>query len=192
MTASTLLRDPLVSSALVIARQWCAGRIIDDRPALAHAVRVAVTVVRHRPAVPADLVAAALLHDAPEFAPADLNLDQYLLATYGPVVHRLIRAMQAEHDALDLMQPYLPDRDDDLLIMLSTADKVVALNSLLRRARRTGNSTGFFAVRQPLLVLLQHFRACQGNSVDAVPASLSSELAKVLDELDLATTAVGR
>ena len=191
MTVLAPPRHPLVDAALTDAKLWCAGRVIDDRPALAHAARVAVTIGRHQPHAAPDIIAAALVHDAPEFAsPADL--DSYLPARFGHEVHRLVSAMQAEHDALDRGQPVIPDPADQALMLLSTSDKVVALTSLLRRARLSGSVTGFFAARQPLLALLDHFRACQLVALDAVPDSLSAALARILDALDVATAPVRR
>lgn len=64
----TVLSPPrhlLVEHALRQARQWCAGHVIDDRPALAHAARVAVTLGEHVADPAPDLVAAILLHGSP-------------------------------------------------------------------------------------------------------------------------------
>ncbi|MDM4723275.1 HD domain-containing protein [Micromonospora sp. WMMA1363] len=192
MTIFAPPRAPVVEDALAVAKQWCAGRTIDDRPALTHAARVAVTVGEHQPDVDADVVAAALLHDAPEFAPATLDLDGFLDDRFGAEVRRLIRGMQSEHDAIDRQEPVIPDPADGHLMLLSTADKVVALRSLLRRAGLSGDVTAFFARRRPLLDLLAFFRTFQRTSVDAVPASLSAALDTVLVDLAEATAAVSR
>ncbi|MFC7483067.1 hypothetical protein ACFQX7_27950 [Luedemannella flava] len=69
MSLRTVPRDPMVALALRDARRWCVGQIIDDRPAIAHAVRVADTIARHVEQPAPVLLAAALLHDSPEFAP---------------------------------------------------------------------------------------------------------------------------
>lgn len=89
MTILAPPRAPIIENALAVAKQWCAGRTIDDRPALTHAARVAVTVGEHRPDVDVDVVAAALLHDAPEFAPVSLKLDHFLEYRFGPEGARL-------------------------------------------------------------------------------------------------------
>ncbi|WP_083731208.1 MULTISPECIES: hypothetical protein [Protofrankia] len=60
-------RHPTVTSALQLARRWCSGHSIDGAPALAHAVRVTVVLGRHHPAAPPALLAAVLLHDAPNW-----------------------------------------------------------------------------------------------------------------------------
>jgi hypothetical protein len=91
MSPLTRPRPALVDSALDLARTWCAGHRVDDAPALGHAVKVVLALGRHVPDVPADVVAALLLHDAPEFAPPG-ELDDALAAlgrahqrTAGPV-----------------------------------------------------------------------------------------------------------
>lgn len=192
MTVLTPPRHALVDSALLVARRWCFGRVIDDRPALTHAVRVADTIGAHRPLVEPQIIAAALLHDAPEFAPPELDLDRFLATVYGAEVRRLIRGMQVEHDALDRDEPIVPDPGDVNLILLSAADKVVALTSLLCRAHLCGDTTGFFAVRMPLSNLLTHFRRCQAAAMGAVPASMTADLGNILDALDVATAVARR
>jgi hypothetical protein len=49
MNSTALSRHPTIHAALALARRWCVGRIIDDAPALAHAVKVAATLHRHVP-----------------------------------------------------------------------------------------------------------------------------------------------
>ena len=83
MTVLTPPRHPLIDNALADARRWCAGQVIDDRPALAHAARVAVTLGEHVTDPAPELIAAALLHDSPEFAPAGIDLDAVLGHRYG-------------------------------------------------------------------------------------------------------------
>lgn len=187
MTALTAPRHHLVDSALAVAQQWCRGRVIDDRPALAHAVRVAVTIDEHQPAARPQVIAAALLHDAPEFAPVSLDLDTFLTTRYGTTVQRLIRAMQTEHDALDAGQPLVPDAADTELLLLSVADKIVALTSLYHRAHRSGDVTAFFARRSALLDLLDHFHTCHHAAERCVPASMATALGVALQRLDQAT-----
>ena len=178
--------DPLVQRALTDARHWCTGRIIDDRPAIVHAVRVAVTLTRHHPTTPPALIAAVLLHDSPEFAPTSLDLDQYLIAGYGPTVLRIVRALQAEHVALD--QPNPPVNTTDLPVLLaSSADRIVAFGSLIHRARRTGDPTAFFTTRRPLLDLLPHFHACHTAAHGLLPTPMWTALGNALHDLDTIT-----
>lgn len=155
MTVLSPPHHPFVAQGLPDARLWCAGHTIDDRPALVHAVRVAVVLGEHVPDAPPELIAAVLLHDAPEFAPSDLDLDAALRARYNTEVARITRALQAEHQALETPDPPV-DVTDRPAQLASTADKTVALTSLLRRARASADSDAFFAVRPGLLRLLPH------------------------------------
>lgn len=187
MTVLSPPRPPIIGRALRDARTWCAGHTIDDRPALVHAVRVAVTIGEHVPTPPPELVVAALLHDAPDLAPATVDIYQVLTTDYGPEVPRIIAALHAEHRALD--QPDPPIRVDDQPVLLaSTADKIVALTSLLRRARATGDVAAFFARRPVLRGLLPHFRAFQQAARPRVPPSMSAHLDTVLTRLEQAAT----
>ncbi|MET9263750.1 hypothetical protein [Amycolatopsis sp. NPDC004079] len=182
MTVLTPPRAAPVDRALADARRWCAGQVIDDRPALAHAVRVAVVLGEHVTAPDPDLVAAVLLHDSPEFAPPDLDLDAVLGHRYGPAVVRIVRALEAEHHALDTGHPVITV--DDLPVLLaSTADKIVALTSLTRRAGKSGDPAAFFAARPALLDLLEHFAAFADAGDGRVPASMTLQLKQVLDTL---------
>lgn len=104
MSVLTKPRHPTVDTALALARTWCAGHVIDDAPALGHAIRVALTLDRHVPDAHPELVAAVLLHDSPEFAPAGLTLDELLTARLGPAVTRVVRALEAEHIGLDTIR----------------------------------------------------------------------------------------
>ncbi|MER6756603.1 metal-dependent phosphohydrolase [Micromonospora echinofusca] len=165
------------------ARRWCAGHTIDDRPALVHAVRVAVIIGHHAPAPPWEVIVAALLHDAPDLAPAEPDIYQVLATGYGAEVPRIIAALQAEHRALD--EPDPPIRiDDQSVVLASTADKIVALTSLLRRARATGDALGFFAQRPVLCGLLPYFRAFQRCAHPRVPASMSAHLDAILAQFE--------
>jgi len=188
MTALSTPRHPLVNQALADARVWCAGRIIDDRPALVHAVRVAATLDQHVSGAAPDLIAAALLHDAPEFAPPGTELDAVLNARYGPEVPRIVNALHVEHVALDQPDPPILVHDQ-VVLLASTADKIVALTSLLRRARASGDVNSFFTRRVALLRLLPHFRAFQHAGSGRVPAGMSTHLDAVLNTLDRAPPA---
>lgn len=191
MTVLSPPRSVIIDHALRDARRWCAGHTIDDRPALVHAVRVAVTVGEHLPDPPHALVAAALLHDVPDLAPPTPDIYQTLAAGYGSEVPRIIAALQAEHRALD--EPDPPVRVDDLPVLLvSTADKIVALGSLLRRARVSGNVPGFFARRPALRALLPHLRAFQQAADTRVPASMSARLDVTLTLLEQAIATIPR
>lgn len=182
MSVLTPPRAALIDQALIDARRWCAGQVIDDRPALEHAVKVAVVLGEHVTDPDPELVAAVLLHDSPEFAPTDLDLDAVLAQRYGSAVVRIVRALEAEHQALDTDHPVITV--DDLPVLLaSTADKIVALTSLTRRAEKSGDAAGFLAARPVLLGLLEHFAAFADAGVGRVPASMTRQLRLVLDAL---------
>ena len=186
MTVLSPLRPAAIDRALNDARTWCAGHTIDDRPALVHAVRVAVTIGEHVPAPATEVIVAALLHDAPDLAPAALDIYQILTSAHGAEVARIVAALQAEHQALD--EPNPPIRVGDLPVLLaSTADKIVALESLLRRARACGDVAAFFAQRPVLCGLLPYFRAFQQAAKSRVPATMSANLDAVLTRLERAT-----
>jgi hypothetical protein len=55
-------RHSLVECALSDAKRWCAGQVIDDRAARAHAARVAVTLGEPVAGTAPELIAA---HDLP-------------------------------------------------------------------------------------------------------------------------------
>jgi (p)ppGpp synthase/HD superfamily hydrolase len=184
VTVLTPPRHPLVDDALADARRWCAGHVIDSRPALTHAVRVAVLLGEHLTDPDPQLIAAALLHDAPEFAPADLDLDEVLERRYGRHVVRIVRALATEHHALDTATPTILVPDAAVLLV-STADKIVALTSLARRAEASGDPEGFFATRAALLSLIPAFQAFRAAGAGRVPASMSDALGLALDTLPL-------
>ncbi|RQX05457.1 metal-dependent phosphohydrolase [Micromonospora inaquosa] len=186
MTVLSPPRPPAIERALRDARTWCAGHTIDDRPALVHALRVTVTIGQHVPAPAQDVIVAALLHDAPEFAPTERDVYQTLTVGYGTEVARIIAALQAEHRALD--EPDPPIRVDDQPVLLaSTADKIVALTSLLRRAQSTGNVPAFFDRRPVLCGLLPHFRGFQRAAHPRLPGSMSAHLDAALTPIERAT-----
>ncbi|MFI7307510.1 HD domain-containing protein [Micromonospora aurantiaca] len=189
MTVLSPPRAATIDRALRDAQRWCAGHTIDDRPALTHAVRVAVTIGEHVPNPDPDLIAAALLHDIPDFAPRTPDIYQILATAYGPQVPRIIAALQAEHQDLDMPEP--PIRVDDLPVLLaSTADKIVALTSLLRRAQSSGDVTRFLRTRPALFALLPHFRAFQQAAHHRVPLRMSARLDTALTLLERAATGV--
>ncbi|WP_250009725.1 metal-dependent phosphohydrolase [Actinoplanes sp. M2I2] len=191
MTVLAPPRHPIVQSALDDARTWCASEIIDDRPALAHAVKVAVTIGAHIPDPGTDLIAAALLHDSPDLAPNTLDLDELLTTRYGPTVRRIVRVMHNEHRSLDTDHPQIVV-DDHQVLLASTADRIVALSSLMSRARKSGDITGFFTRRRPLLLLLPYFHQCHAAGAGRVPDTMSAALATALTRLDDATTGIPR
>lgn len=185
MTVLSQPRHRLVDQALADAKRWCAGKVIDERPAFVHAVRVAYTIGEHVREPAQDLVAAALLHDAPEFAPPDVDLDVVLYFWYSAQVHRIVRALQAEHQALDRPDPPM-GVEDPLVLLASAADRIVAFGSLLRRAGASGDAPAFFAARPALVALLPHFRRGQTAAVGRIPDTMSAALDRLLTAVQLA------
>lgn len=181
-------RPPQVERALHLARDWCQGRIIDDAPALRHAVAVARTLLHHAPDAPPEVVAAVLLHDSPEFAPDGVDLDALLMAEVGAGVAPLVRALEAEHLAMDAGQPPVAP-DDRWVRLVSAADKIVAFRSLMDRARRSGDERAFWARRRGLRRVMPYFRGWVEQVVPSVPARMAVDLEAALAALDAAVHA---
>jgi len=66
--------------------------------------------------------------------------------------------------------------------LASTADKIVALSSPLRRARASGDMDAFFRARRPLR-LLPCFRAHQQAGAPLVPPRMAAELRAVIERM---------
>ncbi len=190
MSVLTRPRHPLVDTALNLARTWCTGHVIDDAPALGHAIRVTLTLGRHLPAAPPELIAAALLHDSPEFA-AGVDLDEVLTSRLGPAVTWVVRAPEAEHAALDTVPggPPIPV-NDPWVLHASAADKIVALTSMLRRAAAAGDPTAFWALRRAFRDLVPYFRAFHRLATPHLPASMAADLDLIVARVEQTTTAV--
>jgi hypothetical protein len=144
----------VVADALDLARDWCAEHIIDSAPALGHAVKVALVLGQHVPNAVPELVAAALLHNCPEYAPKDIDLDATLTAWFGIRVTHVVRGLEREHIALD--QRPVPDViiQDRWTLYVSATDKIVRLRSVLRRAARAPDPAAYWHARQALIARL--------------------------------------
>lgn len=196
MTVLTPPRPPSVNTALELARRWCAGQVIDQAPAIAHACAVAVTLGRYAPddATP-ELVSACLLHDAPEYAPG--VLDQAVTDRLGPAVLRLVRSLEAAHHS---MAGWLTDpgatrsrlaalREDRPVLVAVGADKIVALASATRRAGRSGDPAGFWAGKPALLAHAPYFRAFLDLTGQRLPATMAAELGGLVARVEAAGSA---
>jgi len=177
-------RHPTVSRALWLTQNWCHGRTIDDAPALRHALAVARTLVRHVPHAAPELVAAALLHDAPEFAPPGTDLAAVLNAVVTPGVAPLVHALDAQHRSMHAGHPAALDTPKVTLI--AAADKIVAFRALITRANRSGDPTAFWATRGVLRDLLTYFHNWTALAAPYLPALMQKELAEQLTTLDRA------
>jgi HD domain-containing protein len=99
--------------ALDLAARLHAGDRRDREPYVNHLLRVAIRIMSHYGVHDADVVCAALLHDAVEDHPAELaggQADQQaalavLAAEFGPRVAELVGVVTNP--------PYAPDRDED-------------------------------------------------------------------------------
>jgi hypothetical protein len=183
MTMLARPRHPTVETALTLARRWCRGQRIDGAPALAHAARVAATLDAYLPAPPPQLIAAALLHDAPEFAPAadpDLDLYPYLAETVGAEAARVVRALEVEHSELGATPGPPVPLDDPWVLWASAADKVVALGSLLRRAEASGNPAGFWAARNAFAAIVPYLSRFHATAAPHLPGTMSTDLGRLV------------
>jgi hypothetical protein len=189
MSVLTRPRPPLIDTAIDISRDWCEGHIIDGSPALGHALKVARKVGEHLPSASPDLIAAVILHDAPYFAPADINLDRTLAEMLSPALLRIVRAIEAEHEALGhSISPSAETADPEVLVA-SAADKVVSIAAITLRARRSGDPAAFWSRRRAFIDRVPYFQAFAVAAEPHLPASLVRELAAVITSAVEATTA---
>jgi hypothetical protein len=187
MTVLARPRHPVVADALDLARRWCAGHVIDGSPALVHAVRVALTLDRHVPTAPPELVAAVLLHDAPEFAPPDIDLDATLAARVGDPVVRVVRAIEEEHRAVAGQLLPAIRTDDPWTLLASTADKIVSFTSILRRAA-AADPEAYWRIRQPFLHRLPYFHAFHHAAACHLPLTMAEDLQRLIARADRLST----
>lgn len=180
MSVLTPPRHPKIDDALGLARTWCAGHTIDDAPALTHAVKVTLTLDRHYPDHPVELTAAVLLHDSPEFAPEGVDLDQMLAEHFGAETARIVRALERFHTALDAGQPEPLDPSDAATIHAMIADKIVAFDSLVNRARTGGDEAAFWSKRALFRNLLPTFRTVMFEAAPHIPHAMTTELDRLI------------
>ncbi len=181
----TAPRPRIVAAALDIARRWCAGHVIDGAPALGHAVRVALTLGRRMPDVPADLLAAVLLHDVPDYARADV-VDAEVGGRCGTNTLIALWAIHDEHTAMDLYRtdPAAALRRLDRLpagvAAALTADKIVSVRYVLAGALAAADLRDYWASRIAFLALVPYFRAFHAATAARVPAGLAGELEQLV------------
>lgn len=175
-------RPPVVNAALAQAHAWCAGHQIDQAPAVQHAVAVTVTLGRHHPEIHPEVLAATLLHDSPEFAPADLDLDRVLTKRFGPLTCRVVRGLEAIHlDMRPGAEPVL-DFDEPAIVQAAAADKIVAIDSMLRRAGRAPDPATFWQRRQAFVQMLDYFEAFRAAAAPVCEADMIDRLADLLTQ----------
>jgi hypothetical protein len=187
MTVLSHPNNPIVSGALALARQWCAGHVIDGRPALGHAVRVAIALDKYVPNADPQLIAAVILHDSPDYAPADIDLDQLLAQRCGPGAVHIVRGLQREHIALD--QNPAPDvsTEDQWVLWASAADKIVSLRSILRRGQQAIDPCVYWQRRQPFINRIPYFAAFHAAAQPHLPLGMADELGHLVASADRVT-----
>jgi hypothetical protein len=188
MTNLSNPRHPIVARALDLASTWCAGHVIGGAPALAHGMQVAATVDRLIPNAPAELIAVALLHDAPELAPTDMDLDSVLICQLGPAVTRALRALEHALAAGDNGDEIPVDPDDPWTLYASTADKIVSLTSVLRRSARADNAASYWCRRAHFIGQLPRYRRYSHRAAPHLPAGMAAELDDLITRAEHATT----
>lgn len=184
---TVLARHPVTAAALDLARVWCAGQTIDGAPALRHAVRVARKLDEHLPAASPELLAAALLHDSPDFAPDTVDLDALITAQVAPGVAAIVRGLEREHQALaDNPAPQVAG-DDLMTLYASAADKIVSLTSILDRAAAVDDPAAYWDTRRAFVTRVGHFRAFHQSAAPHLPPSMNIELAHLVEAAEQAT-----
>lgn len=180
MSALTRPRARVIDTAIRLGRLWCEGQIIDGSPALGHALKVARKVDEHCPSASPDHIAAVIVHDAPFFTPPELDLDTTLTTMLNADVTRIVRAIEAEHDALDhSSNPDIDTTSQDVLIA-SAADKVISIGAILKRARRSPAPNDYWTTRQPFLMRVPYFQAFSISARPYLPDTLADELHDVV------------
>jgi hypothetical protein len=187
MTVLSRPRHPIVADALVLAGDWCRGQIIDGAPALGHAVKVALVLGRNIPNAAPELVAAVLLHDSPEYAPKDVDLDALLTVRLGPAVARIVRGLEREHIALD--ERPVPDvtTEDRWTLWASAADKIVSLRSILGRGARSTDPAAYWRSRRAFVERVPYFAAFHTAAAPHLPPGMAGELARLVIRTEQAT-----
>jgi hypothetical protein len=187
MTVLSRPRHPIVADALVLAGEWCRGQIIDGAPALGHAVKEALVLGRYVPDPAPELVAAVLLHDSPEYAPKDVDLDALLTVRLGPAVTRIVRGLEREHIALD--ERPVPDvtTEDRWTLWASAADKIVSVRSILGRAARAADPAAYWRSRRAFVVRVPYFAAFHTAAAPHLPPGMAGNLARLVVRAEQAT-----
>lgn len=177
-------RHPVVERALKLARTYYEGHVINDAPALAHAMKVASVLATHEPDAPPSTIASALLHDSPIFAPSFIDLDIVLRDGVGEAIASIVHELSAEQAAMMSGQP--PRLAGRTVTLVLAADRIVAFRSLVERARRSSDEREFWTQRQGLRSMLGYFRAWYAIAEPALPASMAIDLGRALHDLESA------
>jgi len=175
---------PMTAIALTLARRWCQGHEVGGESALAHAVRVARTLHQHLPDAAPDLLAAALLHDAPELTPPTDDLDTTLDRYLSPEVTRIVRALEHEHHALtDGL--HVPPTDPAVLVV-STADKLVSIRTVLDGTVAPADATTYWRSRRGFVLAVPYFHSFHSAATAQVPAAMANDLGQLISRAEAA------
>ena len=175
---------PMTAIALTLARSWYQGHEVGNDSALAHAVRVARVLHDYVPDASPELLAAALVHDAPDFAPPADDLDATLDRHLSPEVTRIVRALEHEHRALADGR-HVPPRDLAVLVV-STADKLVSIRSVLEGADAATGAATYWRTRSGFVLAVSYFRLFHCAAADLIPAAMADDLCHLVRRAEAA------
>ncbi|AGL19475.1 metal-dependent phosphohydrolase hd sub domain-containing protein [Actinoplanes sp. N902-109] len=137
---------------------------------------MAATIEESFPEASEELIAAVLLHDAPYFAPASVDLDAVLTEEVGADVVRIVRAIEQEHRALSEGDtPDLPVDDRDAIIA-SAADKYVSIDTITSRAYLSSDRAAYWDQRRPFVARVPYFVAFATEAEPYLPPNLADKL----------------
>ncbi|MGP3978979.1 hypothetical protein ACTWQF_34190 [Streptomyces sp. 8N114] len=180
-------QDAMVEAALALARTWCQGHVIDGAPALSHAVKVTALFGTHCPAAPAHVVAALLLHDAPDLAPDPSAMAEEITRRCGAEALAFIQALHAEHAVLDNPEPAAVTAHlatltgTSWLLEAAVADKIIAFRYMTGRADRAEDREEFWAQRRAFVRLLPYFHQIGDLAAGRVPEPMTRLYRTLLD-----------
>ncbi len=177
---------PSVEAAFVLAREWCAGHEIDGGPALGHAVKVTNLIGHHAPQAPTHVLAACLLHDAPDLAPDQEEMASRITDRCGVEVLDLINHLHAEHEVLNRPTGQNTAAHLETLVRVpwllhtATADKVVAMEYVTGRAAADPDADAFWVARPAFVRLIPYFLRVHQVGLGVIPRSLSDAYGQAL------------
>ena len=102
-----------------------------------------------------------------------------------------MRALEAEHAGLNIRGGPPVLIDDPWVLHASTADKIVALTSLLRRAAPAPDPAAFWGRRIALRALVPYFRSVHTLTAPHLPASMGAELNLIVTRVEENYRSVG-
>jgi hypothetical protein len=163
-------RHRLIAEAMTLATHWCAGHHVAGEPALDHAYQVATTITAYEPDARPEPLAAALIHDSPDFAPHHLDLNRVLTERLSPAVATIIDALHLEHHTLEpAVLHTLTDTPDAVLV--SAADHLVSITRALTRPD---------GPRPGLTAALPYFQAFTETTRPHLPHQLAEDLTQLV------------